>query len=433
MSDNAKLLFDMFVLLLSGCAVSLALTPLIRTLARRGGLVDRPDGRRKMHAEAIPVAGGVAVFLSSAAVLLFALTRMTAWGESVQANLSVFASLLAASAVIVAVGIVDDAWGLRGKVKLMGQLVAIGIVIAGGVRIDGITLFDYRFGDWGLWFSIPFTALWLLLAINSLNLLDGMDGLLGSVSAILCVTIGAMAFFSNNYAAACVAVTLAGSLLGFLFYNFPPATIFLGDAGSMLIGLVVGTLAIQASLKGPATVGLMLPVTLMMIPIFDTTAAIVRRKLTGRSIYQTDRGHLHHMLLGSGMSKPQVLLIINIFVGVLCFGVIFISLWQKSELYALGLVALIVGSSIAFRLFGHSEFQLAKKRFESASTEGPAPRTNGSCTRNQGSPSRHGGLGRNLGRANERGRVIEVSDDVPRCQRAGFSRRLSRPLGSLTT
>ncbi|MFL5328013.1 MAG: MraY family glycosyltransferase [Gemmataceae bacterium] len=361
MSERGRLLVDMLLLFCSSLVVSLVLTPVIRAIARCAGLVDRPDGRRKMHTQAVPVAGGVSVFISTATVLLYAIGQLTEWRQALVGNGAIFGSLLAACSVIVLVGIIDDAWGMRGRSKLVGQMIAVAIVIFGGVRVEGITLFDVPF-HWGYGSSIAITALWLLLAINSLNLLDGMDGLLGSIGTILCLTIGALAFLTGHVAAGCVSMALAGALVGFLWYNFPPATIFMGDAGSMLIGLVVGTLAIHASLKG-ATVGLaVIPVALMTVPLLDTAAAIVRRRLTGRSIYTTDRGHLHHMLTGRGLSNWQVLAVIVVLCLAVAAGAI-VSQARKNELFAIVPFIGVIGFLVAFKLFGHSEFQLIKQRF----------------------------------------------------------------------
>src|SRR5262249_20696536 len=198
---------------------------------------------------------------------------------------------------------------LRGRYKLLGQVFAVGAVLAYGVRVEAVHLFAWRI-ELG-WFAVPFTLFWLLGAINSLNLLDGMDGLLGTVGTIVSLAIAALAAVPGHWAEAAVAATLAGALLGFLRYNWPPATIFLGDAGSMLIGLVIGVLAIRCSLKGTATVALATPMALLIIPIFDTAAAIVRRKLTGRSIYSTDRAHLHHCLLRRALPRPVVPLVVS--------------------------------------------------------------------------------------------------------------------------
>src|SRR5262249_37584270 len=144
---------------------------------------------------------------------------------------------------ICAVGVADDFRCIRVRHKLLGQLVAVGLVLAFGVRIESVRLFDWHV-ELGL-LSLPFTVFWLLGAVNALNLLDGMDGLLGTVGGIISLALGVMALMHGNVAAAAVAFALGGAVLGFLPYNFPPASIFLGDCGSMLIGLAVGVLAIQ--------------------------------------------------------------------------------------------------------------------------------------------------------------------------------------------
>src|SRR5436190_969261 len=160
----------------------------------------------------------------------------------------------------------DDMGRLRGRHKVLGQVAAVCLVMSFGVQVHTVHLFDYKL-ELGL-LSILFTAFLLLGAINSLNLLDGMDGLLCCVGAIICVAMAATALVSQNLIAACISLSLAGALLGFLRYNFPPATIFLGDSGSMLIGLVIGVLAIQSSLKGPAAIALVAPTAVLIIPIF---------------------------------------------------------------------------------------------------------------------------------------------------------------------
>ena len=241
----------------------------------------------------------------------------------------------------------------------MGQLLAVGVVIAFGLEVRNLRFFEWHI-ELGL-LALPFTAFWLLGAINSLNLIDGMDGLLSCVGLIVCLTMAVMAILCDRWAAAYVAVPLAGALLGFLCYNFPPATVFLGDSGSMLIGLVVGVLAIQSSLKGSATVALAIPVALLTIPAFDTTAAIIRRKMTGRSIYSTDRAHLHHCLLRRGFSSRGALLCISCCCLLTMCGAL-ASLWFHNELFAILISAAVIASLIATRCFGYAEYQLIKKR-----------------------------------------------------------------------
>jgi UDP-GlcNAc:undecaprenyl-phosphate GlcNAc-1-phosphate transferase len=347
----------------SALAACLLLTPIVRSAALLWGLVDEPDGRRKIHARPIPVAGGVAVLLASAVVLAVTFMVSQPLYDVIADRWLTFAGLAAAAAVVSVVGVADDYHGLRGRHKLFGQLVAVAVVISCGVEVRSFRLFGQTF-DLGV-IAIPFTAFWLLGAINSFNLIDGMDGLLGCLGSIVCAALAAMAFLNQQYVVATIAAAMGGALLGFLCFNFPPATIFLGDCGSMLIGLVVGVLAIESSLKGPATVALAAPAALLVIPILDTSAAIVRRKLTGRSIYTTDRGHLHHVLLRHGMSNRGVLLLVAGLAVVAGTGA-FLSLLNNSEVYALVSALVVVGLLVVFRLFGHAEFLLIKERLLSA-------------------------------------------------------------------
>lgn len=338
--------------------VCLVLTPLVRVLAARCGLVDRPDGRRKTHARATPVAGGLAVLLSCGSALAVALIAPTALQDDLAGQRTSLLGLLLAAVVICVVGLVDDYRGLRGLHKLLGQLAAVGVVMSFGLVVRNVRLFGINFDLGPL--AIPFTAFWLLGAINSLNLIDGMDGLLSSVGLIVSLALAAMAVLAGQWAAACIAVALAGALLGFLRYNFPPASIFLGDCGSMLVGLVVGVLAVHSSLKTGAAVALAAPLVVLTIPIFDTAAAITRRKLTGRSIYTTDRGHLHHCLLRRGLSSRRVLLLISLFCLVTGAGAL-ASLALDNELLALVAALAVVGVLVTARLFGYVECLLIKE------------------------------------------------------------------------
>ncbi|MFL5240810.1 MAG: MraY family glycosyltransferase [Gemmataceae bacterium] len=352
-------MLDLFAVSVSSFLLCLLITPLARILARRYHLVDRPDGRRKLHSEAVAVAGGIPLLLSASLPLLLYCT----YQNRLEAGLGeTMIGLLLASVLICVVGMADDLGRLRGRHKVLGQVVAVCLVMSFGVQVHTVHLFEYKL-ELGL-LSIPFTAFLLLGAINSLNLLDGMDGLLCCIGAIICVAMAATALVGQNLIAACIALSLAGALLGFLRYNFPPATIFLGDSGSMLIGLVVGVLAIQSSLKGPAAIALVAPTAVLIIPIFDTLAAILRRKLTGRSIYCTDRGHLHHCLLRHGFSARGALLLISGFCLVTMAGT-FASLAMKNELVALLSAVSVIAILIATRLFGHAELELVLKRLRS--------------------------------------------------------------------
>lgn len=342
-----------------GFLLNLLLIPVARSLARRVGLVDRPDGRRKLHERVIPVAGGPAILMATALAVLITYASEEAFPPPAALRPTILLGLFCAATTICLVGIVDDAYGLRGRYKLLGQAVAVGVVIAFGVRVERAHLFAWEV-ELGV-FSIPLTVFLLLGAINSLNLLDGMDGLLGTVGLIVCLAFGAMAVVCGQTAAAWVAFALAGALLAFLRYNFPPASIFMGDSGSMLVGLVVGVLAIHGSMKAPATIALAAPACVLVIPIFDTAAAIVRRKLAGRSIFSTDRAHLHHCLLRSGLSRPRVLLVVSALCLLGMAGGL-VSIAFRSEVAAAIAAATVVTLLITTRLFGYNEVRLIIQR-----------------------------------------------------------------------
>jgi UDP-GlcNAc:undecaprenyl-phosphate/decaprenyl-phosphate GlcNAc-1-phosphate transferase len=373
-------------------ALCLVLTPLARTLALRWKLLDRPDQRRKMHGRTVPVAGGLPILFSSCAALalMLAVSRPL-WAECT-AQAVQLGGLLVAAVLICALGLLDDFGCLRGRHKLVGQAAAVAVVIACGVVVRNITVFEYEI-ELGL-LAYPFTVFVLLGAVNSLNLIDGMDGLLSSMGLIIVLALAGVAVLGDHWTAAFVALALGGALLAFLFFNFPPASIFLGDSGSMLIGLVVGVLAIQSSLKGPATIALATPTALLIIPLFDTTAAILRRKLTGRSIYDTDRGHLHHCLLRRGFKAYHVLLLVSGFCLFTVAGVL-ASLTLKNESLAVLSAVTVVSILVVTRLFGFGELTLLGQRLRSLlgsfrprrglASDPPATRGNHSAVRLQGS------------------------------------------------
>lgn len=346
------------------------LTPVVRTFAFKTGFVDQPDGRRKLHSKPIALGGGVAVFLSAIVGLLCSavvhplLSQFS--NEPTQAlfdssQLPFLLGLSGASVFIVAVGLVDDRYQLRGRQKLLGQIVAVSILLASGLVVSRVQLFGWQV-ELGL-LSYPFTMFWLLGAINALNLIDGLDGLAGSVGVVLSLAIAAMSLLTSHGADAIFAMSLCGAILGFLIYNLPPATIYLGDAGSMLIGLLLGALAMRSSFKGPATVALMAPTVIWAIPILDVGMAILRRKLTGRSIYETDRGHLHHCLLRSGMSGKMTVIWIGLFCGVTAFGALISVAHQNEWMAAISAVS-VFGALVVTRLFGYAECKLLGVRLK---------------------------------------------------------------------
>lgn len=297
---------------------SLILTPLVRRIAIRYGFVDRPDGGRKTHENPVALGGGTAVFLAILISIGVTFTFAYLQGElsiGVKATDALLA-LFGASVIIVGVGLIDDIYNLPGRYKLLGQILAASVLVLAGRQIDGFKVAGVEFALG--WAAIPFTLFWLLGSINAINLIDGIDGLASSVGLVLCLTLAAVMGHMGHMQIAILMLALAGALLGFLKFNFAPATIFLGDAGSMLIGLVIGASAVFTSTKGSTIVALAVPVAVWSIPILDSAAAILRRKLTGRSLFAADRGHLHHSLLVRGWTAQQAVLFIGLIASTTC-------------------------------------------------------------------------------------------------------------------
>jgi UDP-GlcNAc:undecaprenyl-phosphate GlcNAc-1-phosphate transferase len=347
-----------------GGTTTLALTPLVRRLASKLHLVDYPDSVRKLHDHPVPLGGGVIVLVGTATATLLALVAPHEWQGLLWKGGHHLAGLFLAALLVNLLGLADDCLHLGARRKLAGQILVALVIVVAGLEIRRVQLLDWQV-ELGL-LSIPFTLFWILGATNALNLLDGSDGVATTVGIVLCLALAAMALMlPNRQIEAIVALALAGSLAGFLCYNFPPASIYLGDSGSMLIGLVIGVLALRSGLKGPATIALAAPTAICAIPILDTAMAIIRRTLTGRSVYATDRGHLHHCLLRHGLSRRATVLSI----GALCTWTAvaaLASVYRRNELLALVGILAVVGTLIVTRYFGHEESRMLTTRLASA-------------------------------------------------------------------
>ncbi len=304
-------LIQYVVILATAVIVTLAVTPLVRTIALRWSIVAHPGGRH-VHAGVTPRIGGAAMFAGFASAIIVELLGEWLWGFKhalMGAGLPLVGVLLGASAIF-AVGIVDDIIELKPGQKLLGQLLAAGIVIACGVRIAFVS---NPFGG-GLILlgvlSVPLTLLWIVSFANVINLIDGLDGLAAGVSAIAAATFLVLAHQSNVPVAGILSAALIGACVGFLRYNFHPASIFMGDSGALFLGFVLACIALFGVMKSVAAVTLVVPLLIIGVPIFDTFSAIVRRKRGGRPIQAADRGHIHHRLLGRGFDQRQTVLII---------------------------------------------------------------------------------------------------------------------------
>ncbi len=336
---------------------SIALVPVVRWLAHKLAIVDNPDHERKLHRQSIALGGGVAVFAASISSIAATAYFDLHGGESLLLIANRWYILFAAAAAMLLIGLVDDKWTLRGRQKLLLQCLTIVVLVGSGTLVDRISLFGYTFQLGVL--AFPLTVLWLLVAINALNLIDGADGVATTAGCIICAGLGFLSVRHGVTIEGVVAFALAGALAGFLIYNRPPASIFLGDAGSMMIGLFVGVLAIWSNVK-ESTVLASAPVAILAIPLFDSTAAILRRWLTGRSIYIADRAHVHHLLQAKYGSARMLLIVATLCTTTTTLAV-FSTLYQQPWLSALGVV-IVLALLVVTRSFGHAECRLLVTR-----------------------------------------------------------------------
>lgn len=312
------------MLLLFAVAVTttLAVTPLVRRLSVRAMLVDEP-GARKVHTTAVPRLGGIGIVSGFAAALALESLAELLWGWPhvlLSGDGQVLGTVFGV-AVIFTVGLIDDIRGMRAGTKFAGHLLAAAVPIAFGLRID---FFSNPLGgghlDLALWLSIPLTALWLVGFANVFNLIDGLDGLAAGVAGIAAATFLALAIDMGQAVPAVLAVALIGACLGFLRYNFNPASIYMGDSGALSIGFALGCVSLTGVMKSAAAISLVAPLLIIGVPLFDTASAIIRRWRHGRPIHEADNGHIHHRLLHRGFNQRQTVLIIYAWSGALAIG-----------------------------------------------------------------------------------------------------------------
>lgn len=291
---------------LATLVASLALTPCAIRLALARGWVDNP-GVRKIHGAPVAYLGGVAIFGSL--VLGFVVLSLMHPSYSLGLLDGRMLAMLAGAVLVFSVGLVDDIKNVRPRVKLAAQILAALAVWSAGVRIEEVHFtegFAISFGQ----ASIVVTVLWIVGITNAVNLIDGMDGLASGLSAVACGAIGMIAYQSGSTQEALVMAAMLGAILGFLPYNLNPAKIFLGDAGSMVLGFLLSTTAVCCSAKTSAIVGFGVPIVALGIPIFDTLFSMVRRVLEGRSLFAADCNHIHHRLLNLGYGQTRIVLLL---------------------------------------------------------------------------------------------------------------------------
>ena len=292
----------MFYLTLVICFIAaLLLTPLVKKLAFKIGATDKPN-QRKVHSKIMPRLGGLAIFLSFLIGILINNPSDELFGEF-------HLSIVIGSAIIILTGMLDDVKEISPKVKLTGQIAAAAVVVVyGGLQVEFINLPFGGIIDFG-YLSIPLTMIWIIGITNAINLIDGLDGLAGGVSTIALISIAGMSFLTGNPYVTIMALIVAASTAGFLFYNFHPAKIFMGDTGALFLGYIIAVLSLLGY-KNITFISLIIPVIILGVPISDTFFAIIRRLVNKQPLSAPDKSHLHHCLLKSGFTHRQTVLLI---------------------------------------------------------------------------------------------------------------------------
>lgn len=293
--------------------LALFITVPVIWLARRIKAVDYP-GVRSVHTQPIPRIGGVAVYLSSMSVMISVLFLDNRLGQAFQDMRLPMITLLCTATLVFLVGLVDDLRGMPARFKFMVELIGACLLYFVGIRIGGINFGEGLRINFG-WLSFPVTLLWIVGVTNAVNMSDGLDGLAAGVAAIAC---GVIAFFSIYCSVSdssislmsFFAIALLGSLSGFLFFNFNPAKVFMGDCGSLFIGFTIASASVMCAAKSATLVGLALPALALGIPIFDALFSMLRRFLERRSLFAPDRSHFHHRLVAMGLRQRHAVLLI---------------------------------------------------------------------------------------------------------------------------
>ena len=343
---TVKILYYFISYAAAAFLLALALTPLMRPLAFKLGAIDKGTGRR-VHTGKIPRLGGGAIFIAFLLPIVFSLTRGV-W-DSFHDKM---VAILVASTIVFFIGIYDDLKGATIRNKLFAEVLAAAIIYFWGIRIS---VLSNPFGaPLALgWLSLPVTVLWIIIVTNAVNLIDCLDGLAAGTGIL--ISLALVSLSGSDVHMQLAYVILAGGLAGFLVYNFPPASIFMGDAGSLFIGFFLGAISILSSQKATAIATIMIPIIAFGFPLMDMLYAVLRRYYRGIPLGSADKEHIHHKLLERGLSKRKVLFVLY-FINVSAMLAVLLLVKRQLNADFLGLAMLAVFAVLGLRAFGYIEF-----------------------------------------------------------------------------
>jgi UDP-GlcNAc:undecaprenyl-phosphate/decaprenyl-phosphate GlcNAc-1-phosphate transferase len=357
----------LFAIFFLSLLFSFVLTRYVRDVASRRGWVALPSNERHLHSAPLPRLGGVAIFISFS-LSMIAARVIAAYLPHLESAffLKRFLAILVPASIVFLLGVYDDLYGVGPYAKFAVQSIAATMLFASGLRILNIPVL---FGEHQLpWFvGLPITILWVLAITNAFNLIDGLDGLAAGSALFSTLVAFVVALLNGNSLVTVMTIALAGAILGFLRYNFNPATIFLGDSGSLSIGFLLSALALAGAQKSPTIVAVAIPVVSFGLPILETSLSILRRLISGRPVFIADREHIHHKLLQHGLTHRQVVIVLYGVSAVFALLSLFL-LWPTGS--SLGLVLAVVGTGvwIGVQRLGYLELgelaRVAQRTFE---------------------------------------------------------------------
>ncbi len=332
---------NIYILAIITALISIIATPLVKILAIKVNAIDVPKDARRVHTKPIPVMGGLAIYIA------FVIGTILYNGILTTSQTGIIIGVT----IIVIGGIIDDIKELRPKYKLLIQVIAAICLLISGVKITVVTnpfIESYPYLTMG-WINIPVTIIWIVGVTNAFNLIDGLDGLAAGIAFISSVTLMIVSILNGRLEAAFLTAVLSGAILGFLPYNFNPASIFMGDTGSQLLGFLLAAISIEGAIKSATAFVIAVPILAFGLPIYDTLFAMIRRKVNGKSIMQADKGHLHHRLLDMGLGQKQAVIIMY-FISAVLGGIAIIAMQMSTQrAYFLLASVIVIIVSIAWK------------------------------------------------------------------------------------
>lgn len=349
--------FSSFILFIEAMVLCLFLTPMVRAIGIRFGIIDQPDQYRKLHKRPVARCGGIGVFLSflvPVCLFIFFVKKDSILHPNDYNRVWI---IVIGGATSMLMGLADDIWDLRARWKLVFQFLIATIAYSGDLRIDSLS---NPFG--GTLFlgplAFPSTVLWYMLCMNAINLFDGLDGLAAGISLFVSLTLLAVSLILQNDIGVFISLCLSGAILGFLVFNFNPASIFLGDSGSMFLGFTIAALSVISSSKTEAATALFIPAITLLLPFFDLASAALRRWSKYLPMTMPDGKHLHHRIMSYGFSARRTVVILYGACILLCSGAILLLISSRSITTSLVLVGIalmfILGNQI-FKVFDMTE------------------------------------------------------------------------------